>query len=111
MKQFKGQVEVTSKDRIVVNEEYGWLDIYDENGKQKYFENSNGFWFKHEFDEKGNRKYFENSDGSWAKREYDENGKQTYFENSYGYIIDKRLKTRTKEEPANIGYKLEEDLQ
>jgi len=39
------------------------IEIKNEAGKETYYENSNGYWFK---------------------REYDAAGKETYYENSYG---------------------------
>ena len=44
------------------------------------------------FDSNGNQTYFENSDGYWSKREYNSNGKETYYENSKGIIRDNRHK-------------------
>ena len=35
--------------------------------------------------ENGKETYYENSDGFWCRSEYDENGKETYCENSKGY--------------------------
>ena len=58
--------------------------IKDTNGNEIYFENSNGYWWKHEFDANGNRLSYENSNGYWCKYEYDSNGKEIYFENSNG---------------------------
>jgi hypothetical protein len=37
--------------------------INDHNGNQIYYENSDGFWWKHEFDSNGNTIYYENSNG------------------------------------------------
>ena len=50
----------------------GSLYLYDSNGKEIYYEHSNGYWYK---------------------KEYDSNGKEIYFENSDGKIIDKRPKS------------------
>ncbi|MBC8147222.1 MAG: hypothetical protein H8E98_04480 [Bacteroidetes bacterium] len=44
------------------------------------------------YDKNGNQIYFENSDGYWEKREYDSNGNKIYYENSNGSIIDSRPK-------------------
>jgi len=57
----------------------------DANGNQTYFKNSEGFWYKHEYDANGNQTYYEDSEGDWYKREYDSNGNETYFEDSKGY--------------------------
>jgi len=59
--------------------------INDANGKQTYFEASDGYWCKYEYDANGNRTYYETSYGNWRKYEYDANGNETYYENSDGY--------------------------
>lgn len=69
------------------------LTVKNSNGKEIYWENSDGHWYKREYDSKGNEIYYENSDGSWEKREWDSNGNWIYYENSDGTIIDKRPKT------------------
>ena len=66
--------------------------IKDKNGKQIYYEDSNGFWYKRQYDQKGNRIYYEYSTGFWEKYQYDQNGKEIYYENSTGFIVDKRPK-------------------
>jgi len=67
--------------------------IKDSNGKEIYFENSNGYWWKSEYDSNGNGIYYENSDGYWSKSEYDSNEDEIYYENSEGTIVDHRPKT------------------
>ena len=57
---------------------------YDENGNQTYYEYSNGYWYRLKYDENGNETYYENSNDFWSRREYDENGNRTYYENSDG---------------------------
>ena len=37
------------------------------------------------YDNNGNEIYYENSNGGWGKWEYDSNGKKMYYEDSYGY--------------------------
>ncbi len=64
--------------------------VYDEQGNQIYYENSNGDWVKYEYDNDGNEIYFENSKGYWEKYEYDNDGNEIYYENSNGDIIDNR---------------------
>jgi hypothetical protein len=54
--------------------------IKDKKGKRIYYEDSKGFWSKHEYDDKGNIIYFENSDGFWIKNEYDDAGNEIYRE-------------------------------
>jgi len=44
------------------------------------------------FDRNGNQIYYEDSNGYWLKQKYDQNGKIIYYENSNGKIIDNRLK-------------------
>jgi hypothetical protein len=50
----------------------GNLEIKDKNGKEIYWENSNGHW---------------------SKKEWDSQGKEIYYENSYGVIRDNRPKS------------------
>jgi len=57
----------------------------DSNGKQIYYENSNGVWVKNEYDSNGKVIYWEDSYGVWVKNEYDSNGNIIYYENSDGY--------------------------
>jgi len=66
--------------------------IKDKNGKEIYYETSNGNWEKRQYDQNGNQIYFENSHGYWAKAEYDQIGKLIYYENSDGNITDNRPK-------------------
>ena len=66
---------------------------YDSKGNMIYWENSDGYWSKREYDSNGNRIYFEESNGSWIKREYDSKGNEIYWENSNGQIYDYRPKT------------------
>jgi len=65
---------------------------YNANDKEIYYEISDGFLEKYEYDANGNIIRYENSNGYWNKREYDANGKQIYSENSNGVIKDKRPK-------------------
>lgn len=58
---------------------------YDSKGNIIRLENSDGFWFKHEYDSKGNEIYHENSKGFWFKREYDSDANEIRFKNSNGY--------------------------
>ena len=64
--------------------------VYDTNGNEIYYEDSDGNWFKKEYDTNDNLIYYENSHGYWEKYEYDTNGKLIYRENSDGVIIDNR---------------------
>jgi len=44
------------------------------------------------FDRNGNQIYYEDSNGYWWKQEFNQNGNQFYYEDSNGKIIDNRLK-------------------
>ena len=89
------------------------FSINNKDGKEIYFEDSDGFWCKNEYDTRGNIIRFENSDGYWAKREYDAqsneiryeasdgtwskreyaaHGREIYYETSAGYITYNRPK-------------------
>jgi YD repeat-containing protein len=61
------------------------IKIKDANGKQTYYEESNGFWRKYEYNADGNETYYENSTGYWHKYEYNADGNETCCENSTGY--------------------------
>jgi YD repeat-containing protein len=58
------------------------IKIKDEKGKETYYENSDGNWYRYEYNENGKVTYNETSNGNWYRREYDENGKVTYYEDS-----------------------------
>ena len=66
--------------------------IKDKNSNEIYFENSNGYWYKHEYDDRGNTIRYENSNGYWFQWEYDDEGNVIYSEDSDGYIVDERSK-------------------
>ena len=61
------------------------IEITDDNGRDNYFEYSNGYWRKYEYDANGNQTYYEDSNGYWYKYEYDDNGRPIYYESSNGY--------------------------
>ena len=61
------------------------FEIYDANGNETYWENSDGNWIRWEYDAKGNKTYNEDSNDYWVRREYDAKGNWTYREDSYGY--------------------------
>ena len=77
---------------VIINKNFGiYFFIYDENGNTIYLEDlNNGKWNKKEYDKNGRNIYYEHSDGYWYKYEYDENGNQIYSENSDGLIRDYR---------------------
>ena len=95
IKEFPFQIKDSNGKEIYYENSNGYWckHEYDSNGKEIYYENSNGYWDKAEYDSKGNLIYHENSDGYWSKREYDSNGKEIYFESSIGTIYDIRPKT------------------
>ena len=66
--------------------------IKNKDGKEMYYENSYGWWYKNEYDAHGNQIRFEDSTGWWSKREYDALGEEIYYETSDGYIEDNRPK-------------------
>jgi YD repeat-containing protein len=68
------------------------FQIEDKNGKEIYYENSDGYWSKCEYDDQGKEIRYENLDGFWSKWEYDDKGNLIYFEDSDGEIIDNRPK-------------------
>ena len=89
----------------------GSLYLYDTDGKEIYFEDSDGNWCKQEFDVNGNEIHHENSNRYWVKRDYDSNGNIIYLENSTGYIVDNRPKTSCNGKVVEIDgkkYKLTE---
>ena len=63
---------------------------YNRDGKQVYREDSCGYWWRCEYSQAGKAVYFKDSTGYWEKFEYDRDGKQVYFENSEGDIDDRR---------------------
>jgi hypothetical protein len=63
--------------------------IKDKNGKQIYFEDSNGFW---------------------SKTEYNSDGNEIYYEHSNGFIIDKRPKPVVEMTLQEVASKLGMDV-
>ncbi len=71
--------------------ENGAFRLFDPDGNQTYYEDSNGYWCKSEYDSNGNLTYYEDSNESWYKHKYDSNGNETYYENSDdGVVFDNR---------------------
>ena len=95
IKEFPFEIKDSNGKEIYWEDSNGYWSKreFDSKGNRIYFENSYGFWEKREYDSKGNKIYFEDSDGYWVKREYDSNGKEIYYEDSEGKIIDNRPKT------------------
>ena len=75
-------------------------------GNEVYFENSNGYWEKHEWQD-GECVYFEDSNGYWRKSKY-QDGKEVYCENSNGYIRDDRPKSKAQAKVEEARKLLEE---
>ena len=73
------------------------IEIRNSNGKETYYENSDGEWSKQEYDANGRVTYSEDSDGFWDKCEYDSNGKETYYENSNGFWLKREYDSGGKE--------------
>ena len=66
--------------------------IKDKDGKEIYYEDSDGSWWKREYDSNGKAIYFGNSKGFWCKSEFDANGNEIHYEDSDGFIRDNRPK-------------------
>lgn len=60
------------------------IRIWDANGRQTYYEDSNGYWDRYEWDGNGRATHYEDSDDYWERYERDAEGDETYYENSYG---------------------------
>ena len=83
----------SKRGKEIYYENYGgkwWKKEYDERGRLIYKEFSYGKWYKYEYDKNGNQIYSENSDGKWWKKEYDKNGNLTYTEHSDEQIINNK---------------------
>ena len=63
---------------------------YDDQGNKIYYETNTGYWAKRKYDDQGNEIYWGDSDGDWTKWEYDERGNIIYHEDSNGNIRDNR---------------------
>jgi hypothetical protein len=92
--------------------------IKDSNGKEIYYEGSNGYWQKREYDKNGRMIYrkdsdgfwemyqytssdgkkfcYENSKGFWSKCEMNDEGDMIYIHNSAGLIVDHRPKSEVQ---------------
>ena len=68
------------------------FSINNKDGKEIYFENSDGWWCKKERNTQGKIICYNASGGAWYKREFDTQGNEIYYENSNGVIIDNRPK-------------------
>ena len=60
------------------------IKIWNVNGYQTYYEDSDGYWDRYEYDANGKVTYYENSDDCWYKSERVANGYETYYEDSDG---------------------------
>lgn len=58
----------------------GDFELFDENGNNIYWENSEGYWIVQKFDDLNNKLLYKDSDGHYTKFVYDENGNIVYFE-------------------------------
>jgi hypothetical protein len=61
------------------------FEIKNKNGKEIYYEDSDGRWSKREYDSKNNLIRLEDSTGFWSKSEYDSDANEIRFKNSNGY--------------------------
>jgi hypothetical protein len=92
------EYDSNGKQTYYENSDGSWLRCeYDSNGKITYQEDSDDYWFIREFDSDGNTTYYyENSDDSWFRCEYDSDGNTTYYEDSLGKIIGTKRDTKDK---------------
>jgi hypothetical protein len=60
------------------------IEIKDANGKETYYEDSEGFWRKYEYDYNGKETYFENSNGYWEVKK----GKPRSSKSCEGKVIE-----------------------
>jgi len=92
----KGKLVYDSNGNNIYYEDtnYNWSKYeYSTNGDymlSKYFEDSSGYWHKSEYDANGDTIYFEDSFSYWFKQEFNQNGDIIYYENSNGEIRDRR---------------------
>jgi YD repeat-containing protein len=89
----KGNDVYNTNDKLIYSEDsdgFWYKHEYDANGNEIYLEDGSGFWYKEEYDSNGNEIYYEDSNGHWVKSEYDEQGKIIYQEDSDGHIDDYR---------------------
>ena len=95
IKEFPFRIKDSNGKEIYYEQSDGYWEKreYDSKGKQIYWENSDGDWVKREWDSEGNGIYHENSDEYWEKYKYDSNNNQIYYENSGGTIRNNRPKT------------------
>jgi len=88
-----------------------YIKEYDSNNNRIYYEDSNRFFYIKEFDSNNNEIYYEDSNRYWVKKEYDSNNNELYCEDSNGIIIDNRpkeVKRLTHKEICElIGYNVE----
>ena len=61
------------------------IRIWDANGYQTYYEDSNGYWDRYEWDGNGRATHYEDSDDYWERFERDAKGRPTYHEDSDGF--------------------------
>ena len=62
--------------------EKGCFRLYDSEGREVYYENSNEYWYRYEHNSEGRVTYYENSNGYWYRYDHDSEGRVTYYENS-----------------------------
>ena len=63
------------------------IEVFNKQGKQIYYEVSNGYWAKYEYDTQGNKTHYKDSNGDWANWKYDTQGNPTYYRDSIGYWV------------------------
>jgi YD repeat-containing protein len=89
VKDFPFVIKDKNGNEIYYEDSYGYWSKHEYNdaGNEIYYENSDGFWTKHNYDDKGNLIYREDSKGYWHERKYDDKGNEIRYENSDGYWI------------------------
>ena len=65
--------------------------IHNEDGKELYYEDSEGYWFKREYDSENRLTYYQDSCGSWQKKERNPSGQISCYEDSSGYWYKKEF--------------------
>ncbi len=68
------------------------IEVLDDQGRETYFESTDGVWYKQEFDEHGNICSYSDSLDYWWKAEYNDDNIEIYYENEKGVVTDLREK-------------------
>ena len=87
--------------------EKGCFRLYDSEGREVYYENSNEYWYRYEHNSEGRVTYYEDSNGYWYRYDHDSEGNETYYENSYGVTggVSREVVEMTMEEVEKLAGK------